>query len=169
MKIELHPHARERLAERGATETEVRATVEAGEPFPAKLGRSGFRRNFPFDGTWRGRSYAAKQVEVYAGAGRWRLARHHGRDQVFWREGAQAMKLTYDPRQNIAYLRLQEKTGEIETIRVSDELNVDIAPDGTVYGIELLNANEQLGAADDGLLVIVNQALGEQHDVRLVR
>ena len=79
------------------------------------------------------------------------------------------MKLTYDPRQNIAYLRLQEKTGEIETIRVSDELNVDIAPDGTVYGIELLNANEQLGAADDGLLVIVNQALGEQHDVRLVR
>ena len=79
------------------------------------------------------------------------------------------MKLTYDPRQNIAYLRLQEKTGEIETIRVSDELNVDIAPDGTVYGIELLNANEQLGAADDGLLVIVNQALGEQHDGRLVR
>ena len=79
------------------------------------------------------------------------------------------MKLTYDPRQNIAYLRLQEKTGEIETIRVSDELNVDIAPDGTVYGIELLNANEQLGAADGGLLVIVNQALGEQHDVRLVR
>ena len=79
------------------------------------------------------------------------------------------MKLTYDPRQNVAYLRLQEKTGEIETIRVSDELNVDIAPDGTVYGIELLNANEQLGAADDGLFVIVNQALGEQHDVRLVR
>ena len=79
------------------------------------------------------------------------------------------MKLTYDPRQNIAYLRLQEKIGEIETIRVSDELNVDIAPNGTVYGIELLNANDQLGAGDDGLLVIVNQALGEQHDVRLVR
>ena len=66
MKVELHPHASERLAERGATEAEVRATVEAGEPFPAKLGRSGFRRNFPFDGTWRGRRYATKQVEVYA-------------------------------------------------------------------------------------------------------
>ncbi|MFS0517688.1 hypothetical protein ACEYW6_23645 [Nostoc sp. UIC 10607] len=25
-------------------------------------------------------------------------------------------------------------------------MNVDIAPDGTIYGIELLNANHQLGA-----------------------
>jgi len=32
----------------------------------------------------------------------------------------------------------------VDTIRVSDEMNVDIAPDGTVYGIELLNANAQL-------------------------
>jgi uncharacterized protein YuzE len=38
---------------------------------------------------------------------------------------------------------------------VSDELNVDLAPDGTVYGIELLNANEQLRAADNGRLVVV--------------
>ena len=54
------------------------------------------------------------------------------------------MKLTYDPRHNIAYLRLQEKTTQVETVRVSESLNVDLAPDGTVYGIELLNANEQL-------------------------
>ena len=58
------------------------------------------------------------------------------------------MRLTYDPRSNIAYLRLHEKTAQVETIRVSDELNIDIAPDGTVYGIELLNANTQLGAED---------------------
>jgi hypothetical protein len=38
------------------------------------------------------------------------------------------MKLTYDPRYNIAYLRLHEKTAQVETIRVSNELNVDIAP-----------------------------------------
>jgi uncharacterized protein YuzE len=65
------------------------------------------------------------------------------------------MKLSYDPRYNIAYIRLREKTAVVETIRVSDELNVDLAPDGTVYGIELLNANEQLRAGDDGRLVIV--------------
>lgn len=77
------------------------------------------------------------------------------------------MKLTYDPRRNIAYLRLQEKGSQVETIRVSEELNVDVAPDGTVYGIELLNANEQLQAGDDGTLVIVNEALGERREISL--
>lgn len=52
--------------ERGATEDEVRATVETGERFSAKFGRSGFRRNFPFGAAWRGRTYATKQVEAYA-------------------------------------------------------------------------------------------------------
>ena len=66
MTVRLHPHARERLAERGATEGEVVATVEQGERFSGKYGRMGFRRNFPFDGMWRGRRYATKQVEAYA-------------------------------------------------------------------------------------------------------
>lgn len=66
MAVRLHPHATDRLVERGATEIEVRATVEGGERFPAKFGRTGFRRNFPFDGTWRGHRYETKQVEVYA-------------------------------------------------------------------------------------------------------
>jgi hypothetical protein len=54
------------MEERGATEDEVRATVELGERFPAKFGRVGFRRNFAFDRVWRSRSYPTKQVEVYA-------------------------------------------------------------------------------------------------------
>jgi hypothetical protein len=66
VSINLHPHARERLDERGATEAEVISTVEAGETFPAKFGRTGFRRNFPFGQTWKGKVYATKQVEVYA-------------------------------------------------------------------------------------------------------
>jgi len=81
------------------------------------------------------------------------------------------MKLTYDPRYNIAYLQLHEKTDQVqvETIRVSDELNVDIAPDGTVYGIELLNANVHLGAEDQGKLVVINEALGNRQEITLVR
>ena len=55
------------------------------------------------------------------------------------------MRLTYDPKYNVAYIQLRDKSAEVETIHLSDELKVDIAPDGTVYGIELLNANEQLG------------------------
>ena len=67
------------------------------------------------------------------------------------------MQLTYDPRYNIAYLRLREVTADVETVRISESLNVDIAPDGTVCGIELLNANEQLLTGDRGLLVIVKR------------
>jgi hypothetical protein len=66
MEIRLHPHAQGRLAERGATQAEVIETVREGESFPAKFGRTGFRRNFAFGGTWRGREYATKQVEAYA-------------------------------------------------------------------------------------------------------
>ena len=77
------------------------------------------------------------------------------------------MRLTYDPKHNIAYLRLHEKKVSVETIRVSDELNVDLAPDGTVYGIELLNANAQLEAEDDGNLVVINEAIGRRQALPL--
>jgi hypothetical protein len=66
IKIRILPHARERMQERGATETEVFATLESGERFPARLGRVGFRRNFAFTSIWHGRLYASKQLEVYA-------------------------------------------------------------------------------------------------------
>ena len=77
------------------------------------------------------------------------------------------MQLRYDPRYNIAYLRFHEKTSEVETLRLSDELNVDIAPDGTVYGIEMLNANEQLRGEDNGNLVVVNEALAQSREIPL--
>jgi uncharacterized protein YuzE len=77
------------------------------------------------------------------------------------------MKLTYDPRHNVAYIRLRAQAGQVETIRVRDELNVDLAPDGTIYGIELLNANEQLRAGDDGRIVVVDEANGEERALEL--
>lgn len=77
------------------------------------------------------------------------------------------MKLTYDPRYNVAYIHLREKTTEVETIRISEELNVDLAPDGTVYGIELLNANEQLVPGADGKLVVVNEERGQTTEIAL--
>ena len=77
------------------------------------------------------------------------------------------MKLTYDPRYNVAYIYLQEKTAQVKTIQVSDRMNVDIAPDGTIYGIELLNANQQLGADSQGKLIVVNKDLGEYSEIKL--
>ncbi|MBF0553458.1 MAG: DUF2283 domain-containing protein [Nitrospirae bacterium] len=77
------------------------------------------------------------------------------------------MKLTYDPRYNIAYLRLHTKVSEVETIKISDEINIDIAPDGTIYGIELLNANEQIRNEDKGKLLVVNEATGDETEILL--
>lgn len=77
------------------------------------------------------------------------------------------MRLTYDPRDNIAYVRFQEKQGGVEAIKISDELVVDMAPDGTIYGIELLNANEQLSRDNTGKLLVINEATGERAELTL--
>jgi hypothetical protein len=54
------------MAERGATRAEVVATVNDGETFPAKFGRTGFRRNFTSPEKWQERLFATKQIEAYA-------------------------------------------------------------------------------------------------------
>jgi uncharacterized protein YuzE len=75
------------------------------------------------------------------------------------------MKVTIDPRRNVAYIHLREKTEEVETIRISDELVLDIAPDGRIYGIELLNANEQIGTLD--MLSVLDESTGRAIEVPL--
>ena len=42
-----------------------------------------------------------------------------------------------------------------------------MAPDGSIYGIELLNANEQLQRDERGNVLLVNEATGEQVEVPL--
>jgi hypothetical protein len=54
------------MRQRGATEEEVCATIQHGERFPARFGRTGFRRNFAFRNLRRGRYYETKQLEMYA-------------------------------------------------------------------------------------------------------
>ena len=75
------------------------------------------------------------------------------------------MKLSYDPKYNIAYLRFHEKHGTVTTIKISDEMNIDVASDGTIYGIELLNANEQL-AEDHGNLIV--ETSGNHREIALI-
>ena len=77
------------------------------------------------------------------------------------------MRLTYDPRHNVAYIGLAERPAEVETLRISEELNIDIAPDGRIYGIELLNANTQLCELDGNRLIFLNEATGEKSELPL--
>ena len=77
------------------------------------------------------------------------------------------MKITYDPRYNIAYIRFKEKIGTVETIKLSEEMIVDMTPDGTVYGIELLNANQQLRQDNGGRVSFLNEATGKHDEIDL--
>jgi len=77
------------------------------------------------------------------------------------------MKISYDPKYNIAYIKVREKIAEVETLRISDEINIDITPDGKLYGIELLNANEQLELEKEKELVILNEVTGQRAQLHI--
>ena len=79
------------------------------------------------------------------------------------------MRFTYDPKYNVAYLKFQEKSAEVVTLKVSDELNIDLTSDGTVYGVELLNANEQMNRQDEGKFLLINEVTGEKAEIPLNR
>jgi uncharacterized protein YuzE len=77
------------------------------------------------------------------------------------------MHLTYDPELNVAYIRFRSKRAKVTTVAVSEELNVDIGPDGKVYGIELLNPNEQLGSQKVKKFIVRNQKSGKTAQLAL--
>jgi hypothetical protein len=66
VRLRLHPHAIQCIRERGTSPAEVRDTVESGDRFIAKRGRTGFRRRFDVDAPTLGGGFDCKQVEVYA-------------------------------------------------------------------------------------------------------
>ncbi|OGZ69235.1 MAG: hypothetical protein A3D44_00925 [Candidatus Staskawiczbacteria bacterium RIFCSPHIGHO2_02_FULL_42_22] len=73
------------------------------------------------------------------------------------------MKITYDSKYNIAYLSLKDKGQKnVTAIRLSDEVNIDIAPDGGIYGIELLNAKKQLKGDKNHLFLTVSDAISKK-------
>jgi Domain of unknown function (DUF4258) len=55
-------HALEQMADRGASQSEVEIAMNEGEEVPAKQERRAFRKNFPYNSTWKGRYYEFKQV-----------------------------------------------------------------------------------------------------------
>jgi uncharacterized protein YuzE len=54
---------------------------------------------------------------------------------------------------------------QVETIRISDELVLNIAADGRVFGIQLLSANEQIGRSD--VLSLFDESTGKAVEVSL--
>jgi uncharacterized protein YuzE len=56
------------------------------------------------------------------------------------------MKIELDKKNNIGYIYIDEKKKNqiAETIELDGDINIDMAKDGSIVGIEFLNANEQL-------------------------
>lgn len=65
MAILIHPHALQRMQERGASEEEIQKAIESGRVLPAKFGRKIYRMMFPHGDYWRGQFFKHKQLEVY--------------------------------------------------------------------------------------------------------
>ena len=78
------------------------------------------------------------------------------------------MRIEYDPAYNVAYIRLLEESAEdLQTLRVSEELNIDMTADGRIYGIELLNADQRLLRQNAGQLVVENRQSGHTETIPL--
>jgi len=76
------------------------------------------------------------------------------------------MEITYDRRYNIAYIRIEAKTAGVKTVQGSEDMNIDLSPDGKVCGIELLNANEQL--IKNEKISFIDESTGKTIELRLV-
>ena len=73
------------------------------------------------------------------------------------------MKITYDPKYNVAYLRFKKKAARVRTLQITDSVNVDIGSNGILHGIELLNVRKQLGKIQTKKgFVVVNIAAGKK-------
>ena len=57
-------HARVKMSDRGASETEVVEAIKEGSFEPTRKARLLFRKNFPFANNWRGKKYSVKQVAL---------------------------------------------------------------------------------------------------------
>ncbi len=55
------------------------------------------------------------------------------------------MKISYDPEIDALYIRLIEGKHECRTVRLNEEIALNIGPGETLVGIEILDAKQVLG------------------------
>lgn len=69
------------------------------------------------------------------------------------------MKISYDPEADALYIRLVEGEYECRTLRLNDEIALNIGPGEMLVGIEILDAKEVLGKGQLPKVVLENVAL----------
>ena len=64
------------------------------------------------------------------------------------------MKISYDPEIDALYIRLIEGKQECRTVRLNDEIALNVGPGETLVGIEILDAKEVLGSGKTPTVVL---------------
>jgi uncharacterized protein YuzE len=54
------------------------------------------------------------------------------------------MRITYDSKSDLLYLRLDERDQSVVNQRVNDDIVLDIGEDNRIVGIEILDASQHL-------------------------
>jgi uncharacterized protein YuzE len=70
-----------------------------------------------------------------------------------------ALKISYDPEVDALYIRLIEGEHECRTLRLNDEIALNIGPAEQLVGIEILDAKEVLGRGELPQVVLENLTL----------
>lgn len=77
------------------------------------------------------------------------------------------MQVEFDIKFNIGYIKFKDKPTKVTSLKISEDLVVDMAADGSIYGIELLNLKDQLFAGQVSELVLYNENSGNKKEIAL--
>lgn len=59
------------------------------------------------------------------------------------------MRITYDPSVDAAYIYFKEDGAQVTTVRLTEDIAVDLGPHEEIYGIEILDAAQHMGFKPD--------------------
>jgi uncharacterized protein YuzE len=69
------------------------------------------------------------------------------------------VRISYDPEVDALYIRLVEGEHECRTLRLNDEIALNIGPGETLVGIEIIDAKEVVGEGKLPTVVLENVPL----------
>lgn len=71
------------------------------------------------------------------------------------------MKITYDPEVDALYIRLLEGDYECRTLRLNEDIALNIGPGEKLVGIEILDAKQVLGGGQLPSVILENVPLAK--------
>jgi uncharacterized protein YuzE len=63
------------------------------------------------------------------------------------------MKIKYDPQVDAAYISFKKGSTQVTTIRVTEDLAIDLGLNEEIVGIEILDASQHLGLSKEDPLI----------------